>query len=115
MFVFGEPQDVAEMFRQEVDTMWSKAKPSNPVEQQSMKDLKVTLLFARKAYLIALEYNTSEQALDILLDDYDQIFTQLAAISEDFRQLVLNGGHECIGGNTEEQKSKYKSIVKSVS
>ena len=114
MFVFGEPQDVAEMFRQEVNVMWSKEKSSDPIEEQSIEDLKVTLLFAREAYLIALKYNTSDEALDILLNDYDRIFTKLASISESFRQVVLNERHRCIGGNTDEQKSKYKNIVKSV-
>jgi|TARA_R100000081_G_C4764703_1_gene141980 hypothetical protein len=114
MFVFGEPQDVAEMFRQEVHVKWNKETSSDPIEQQPIEDLKITLLFAREAYLIALRYNTSDEALDILLDDYDRIFTQLASISERFRQVVLNGRHRCIGGNTDEQKIKYKNIVKSV-
>jgi hypothetical protein len=115
MFVFGEPQDIAEMFRVEVAAEWDVEKPTNPIKEQSVEELQVSICFAREAYQRALHNDSTEESLDILLNDYDELFTVLATTSENFRNIVLNGTHVVIGSNTTEQKNKYKAIVESVS
>lgn len=115
MFVFGEPQDIAEMFRVEVASEWQVEKPTKPIEEQSIEELELSICLAREAYERALYGNSTEESLDILLDDYDELFKVLATNSETFREAVMNDTHVPIGSTAFSKITKYKEIVESVS
>lgn len=112
MFFFGEPDQIAEMIKMEFVSGFGPPKSEKPLEEQTEDELRNTITYARVYCQQAMRYGVKEDVLNILVDQYDVVFTRLAEISPSFREVVLGGAHTYLIPNSNELAVKYNNIVK---
>ncbi|ADF42378.1 hypothetical protein S-CBS2_gp022 [Synechococcus phage S-CBS2] len=111
MFFFGNPEDSARMYWNEVKGVTGPALPEIPLDEQTEQELRVSITYQRMAIKKAWHDGASDEILGVLLEEYDNTFAHLAAVSESFRDDVEKGRHRVIGGYTRENLDKYRRLA----
>lgn len=111
MFQFGDPSLSAQIYWDNLGSIAGPKIVESPWEEMSESDLKNAMVYARIAYETAVADQASSDVLDLLLDQYDQIFAALCEYSDQFREFVLRGGHLYVGGHSPENIQKYQELA----
>jgi len=111
MFFFGNPEDSARMYWDGTKGVTGPALPEIPLDEQTEQELRVSITYQRMAIKRAWHDGASEEIVNILLEEYDNTFAHLAAVSESFRDDVEKGRHRVIGGYTRENLDKYRRLA----
>jgi len=91
MFQFGDPWQVASLYW---DSLWYYSGPRIPQEpllEQSLEQVKVTLVYARMAYQFALKDLAGLETLEILLAIHDAAFIRFGQLDPDFKERIKKG------------------------
>ncbi len=113
MFNFGDPQDTAELFQKSALSGGGPILPDCHWEEMQEQDLRNAFTYLYRSVRQAHEEGASDEVMEVLVNEYDEVFTALAEASDRFRAKVLTGGHQPVLGTTREQVDKYKGIVAS--
>ena len=111
MFDFGNPQDTAELFQKAALSGGGPVLPDCHWEEMQEQDLRNAFTYLYRSVRQAREEGAGDEVMEILIEEYDKVFTALAEASDRFRAKVLTGGHQPVLGTTREQVDKYKGIV----
>jgi hypothetical protein len=111
MFFFGDPEETARMYWEEAGRITGPALPQAPLDELTEQELRNVLTYQRIAIKTAWGDGAADEVVDLMIEEYDRTFAQLASVSESFREAVRSGWHKVIGGFTRENLDKYKRLA----
>lgn len=111
MFDFGAPEDSADLFRKKALGAKGPRLPDCHWDEMEEKDLRNAFAYLYMAVRDALQEGASDEVVEILLKDYDEVFKALAEASERFREAVRTSKHRPVLGATRESVDKYKKLA----
>lgn len=112
MFLFGSPEDIAA-------TMWDgalaekgPALPDCHPEEMAEQDLLNCLTYCRMAAERAMaEQIMDRHTLELLIDQFDEVFTIVVNRVSSFRANFVRGTHVYLGGYSPENINKYRALA----
>lgn len=113
MFDFGRPEDTAGLFYQQALASKGPSLPDCHWDEMEEGDLRNAFVYLYRSVRKAYEEGVSAEVLEVLVEEYDEVFTALVEVSDRFREAVLRGKHQPVLGYTREQVDKYKGIARS--
>lgn len=111
MFDFGNPLDTARLSWESALSVTGPKVPSVPYDELEEQDLRNVLAYLHIAVGDALENGLSDEVVEILVSEYDEVFQLLAEGCESFREMVRANKHFPVTGNTAENVQKYKRLA----
>lgn len=114
MFFFGSPEDQASLYWSAATSMPGPDVAEKPLDEMTIDELRTAIVYCRIAYMKAREDGVPSEALDILLNEYDEAFKALAKADDWFKGLILGtnpGIHHWLNGFTQENIKKYKDLA----
>lgn len=111
MFDFGKPEDTADLICSSVLKQSGPGLPDIHWEEMDLNDLQKAFAYMYVAVTTAVAIDSSKEVIELLLEQYDEIFQHLAASSEDFREAVRSHRHQIVTGLTEESVLKYHKLA----
>lgn len=111
MFNFGAPEDSADLFRRKALKVRGPKLPDCHWEEMEEKDLRNAFTYLYMSVSDALREGASDDVIEILLKEYDEVFEALAQASERFRDAVKTNRHRPVLGATRESIDKYKKLA----
>lgn len=112
MFFFGDSSAIADTYLEKaILGSTGVAVDGTPVEEMPEKIISGYIVYFRLAYKRAKKDEAPQEVLDELMRRHDEVFAVYAAKSQTFRDLLLTGRHEWLGGYTTENKKKYLKLA----
>jgi TRAP-type mannitol/chloroaromatic compound transport system substrate-binding protein len=111
MFEFGSVDQLKDLYSENALAVTGPLLPDVPLDEMNVEDLMNALAYARIAHTRAEQEGASEQVLQALLEQYDEVFATLASVSEKFKDVVRNNQHIYVGGYREDNIKKYKELA----
>jgi len=111
MFEFGKPEDTADLISFSVLRASGPGLPDIHWEEMNLEDLEKAFAYMYVAVTTAIASNSSKEVVELLLEQYDEMFEHLAASSEDFKEAVRSNRHQIVTGLTEESVLKYHKLA----
>lgn len=111
MFNFGTPEDTAKLFWENALSVSGPEIPEVHPSEMSEEDLMSTVAYARIAAERAMKENASPEVVDILVQQYDEIFSLCVNNIESVRENFLEGRHVYLGGYSLSNINKYREIA----
>jgi hypothetical protein len=111
MFVFGKPEDTAQLFREEALRSPGPSLPDRHWKEMEERDLRNAFTYLYRAVRSAHEEGVGDEVLEVLLLEYDEVFKALAETSDSFKRAVSGNRHQPVLGTTREQVDKYKKLA----
>lgn len=111
MFDFGRPEDTAELLYQQTLAGSGPPLPDCHWDEMEEGDLRNAFVYLYRTVRKAYGEGVSAEVLEVLVKEYDEVFTALVEVSDRFRTAVLRGKHQPVLGYTREQVDKYKAIA----
>ena len=111
MFDFGKPEDTASLFTEESFRGKGPSLPDCPWREMEEKDLRNLFTYLYRAVRSAHEAGASDEVIEVLLLEYDEVFKALAETSTSFQQAVQNNKHQPVLGYTKEEVEKYRKLA----
>lgn len=91
MFQFGDPWEVADLYWSSLWYHSGPRIPQKPLLEQSLEQVKITLVYSRMAYQFALKDLAGPETLEILLAIHDAAFIRFGQIDPDFKERIRKG------------------------
>lgn len=111
MFDFGAPEDTAQLFWTSALKVRGPKLPETPVDEMSEEELRNAIAYCYLAHQKAQEEGASDEVMQVLVDQHDEVFEALAVASGRFRDNVLNNRIHWMGGWDPENIAKYKRLA----
>ena len=110
MFIFGDPEQIATMTMDSVESE-GPGLPKKPLDEQTVGELRTTITLCRLGIHKGRSEGVSQEALDTLLQWHDDAFKALAEASEQFREFFKSTRYDYPRPKTAKNKAFYRSIV----
>ena len=91
MFNFGTPEDTAILLWDRASLVPGPDLYFAPLEEMTREELRMALNYARVAITYGSQEGHPQEVIDILLGQYDEIFSFLIPVDEEFSEYVLSG------------------------
>ena len=111
MFDFGDPLDTARLSWEYALSVKGPKVPPVPYDELEEQDLRNVLTYLHVAVGNAAQSGASDQVLEILVDEYDEVFQLLAEGCDSFREMVRANRHFPATGSSTENTQKYKQLA----
>lgn len=111
MFEFGSAETTAQLLKEQAIATQGPAFPEGDWKQMSLKDLEVAMIWNYSTIRLARRQGASDEVMQVLLDEYDEMFEFYAASSESFREAVRKNLHKPVTGVNKESVAKYKRLA----
>lgn len=111
MFNFGTDDSVAELYWDRAASISGPRLPRKPLDEMSVSELKIALVYARMAYSIAATEEAHQGILDILVGQHDLVFEALAECSTFLQEAIKKKTHKFLGGYEKSNIQKYLSMA----
>jgi hypothetical protein len=111
MFEFGRPEDTAELLWKNAVTLAGPGLPDCHWDEMEEEDLEKAFAYLYLTVREAILDEVSQDVLDILVSQYDEVFEAIASISEEFRDAVKTGAHRIVLGPQSEHRDKYERLA----
>jgi len=111
MFEFGRPEDTAELLWKNVVTLAGPGLPDCHWEEMEERDLTNAFVYLYLTIREAILDEVSQDVIDVLVSQYDEVFEAMALSSEDFRDAVKTGRHRIVLGQQAEHREKYERLA----
>ena len=111
MFDFGKPEDTAELLWKSAVTLAGPGLPDCHWDEMEEQELKNAFAYLYLAVTEAILDGLSQDVLDVLLSQYDEVFEAIALNSEEFRDAVKTGKHVIVLGPQQERREKYEKLA----
>ena len=98
MFDFGAPEDTAQLFWASALKVRGPKLPEAPVDEMSEEELRNAIAYCYLAHQKAQEEGASEEVMQVLIDQHDEVFEALVVASDRFRDNVLKDRINWMGG-----------------
>ncbi len=112
MFFFGSPEDTATMIWDgalaEKGPMLPDCHPEEMTEQELLNCLTYCRMAAERAMATK---NMDPSVLELLVDQFDQVFAIVVNRVDKFRANFINGSHVYLGGYAEKNINKYRALA----
>ena len=96
MFNFGTPEDTARMVFDQVVASVGPGYTDMHYSEMELQELKNALLYLRITYYEALEQGISDEAIEVIVGWYDEVFLELLEGYDGFRSTVCTRVHRPI-------------------
>ena len=111
MFYFGDPVETAKIYWDRAAKIRGPKVATKPVEEMTLSQLRNALVYCRAAHALAETELQSKEVLDVLVDQYDEVFEELASVDSILRTAIEKNRHKYLGGYEKENIAKYKAMV----
>lgn len=111
MFEFGRPEDTAELFWKNVLALTGPGLPDCHWEEMDEEHLEDALTYLYIAVREAILDEASQDVVDVLVSQYDEVFEAVALVSEELRDAVKVGKHRPVLGPGKENREKYERLA----
>ena len=112
MFYFGTPEDNARLAWENATSTTGPVLPDCHYDEMSEQELRNALTYCFMAVRDSLQAGVPEDAIAILLDQYDEVFQALAGVSQSFREAVEGNRIQFPVKYTRKNVDKYKSLAR---
>ena len=111
MFEFGRPEDTMELLWGNSLALAGPGLPDCHWEEMEEQDLLNAFTYLYLTVREAILDEVSQDVIDLLVSEYDQVFEVIASSSEEFREAVRSGRHKIVLGPQKEHRNKYKKLA----
>lgn len=112
MFFFGSPEDTAKLLWDGSVAETGPAIPDCHLDEMSEQDILNCLAYCRMAAERALATESMDYAvLELLIDQFDQVFAIAVNRIDSFRANFVRGTHVYLGGYANENINKYRALA----
>lgn len=111
MFYFGDPSVSAQIFLDNAQRVQGPTLPAVHYDEMSVEDVRNALTYIYLAYMDAEEGGASPEIIDILVQQYDEVFEHLAAICDEFREACRNSPGSYPGPKGRANLAKYRKLA----
>jgi hypothetical protein len=111
MFNFGSTEDNVLLFKEAALRVDGPRVPEMPMEELTHKQLPIAMTYARIAYNMAIEEGADAAVCNVLLEDYDAMFTRLCKISDQFLDAVRENKHRYVNEHVPGSREKYRRLA----
>lgn len=111
MFDFGRPEDTAQLFRNQSMNKTGPAIADCDWREMEDEDLSHLLVYLYGSIKAAVREEANEEVIELLLNEYDEVFSAVAKFSEPLRIAVKNGRHQPVTGINKENIEKYRRLA----
>ena len=112
MFYFGTPEDNARLAWENATSITGPVLPECHYDEMSEQELRNALTYCFIAVKDSLREELPEEAIAILIEQYDEVFQALAGVSQRFREAVEQGKVQFPVEYTRENVDKYKILAR---
>lgn len=96
MFYFGTPENAARTVFDQVVGSVGRDFEDKHYSEMGLEELKDCLVYLRLAYYTALEEGLSDEAVEVVVGWYDEVFLELVEVLDGFRGAVCSRIHRPI-------------------
>jgi hypothetical protein len=111
MFEFGRPEDTAELLLKNAVSLTGPGLPDCHWDEMEEKDLTNAFVYLYLTVREAILDEVSQEVIDVLVSQYDEVFEAVASSSEEFRDAVKTGDHKIVLGPQPEHRAKYERLA----
>ncbi len=88
MFNIGRPEDTARLYWDRAEAVQGPELNTAPLDEQSWEDLRNSLNYTRIALDYAVYDDADQEVLDILAEQFEEVFKALIPVDEEFAERV---------------------------
>ena len=101
MFNFGTPEDNARIWLEQAIGSAGPGVELKPIEEMEQQELRDYFTYLRIAYFRASRNGGTDEAIEVIVQWYDEAFLRLLEVDEGFQALVCSRIHQPIRDRNE--------------
>lgn len=111
MFVFGDPEQMAQFYIDSAMGIKGPKVPEVPFDDLGEAEQKAAFTYIYIAYRTALMDSADDAVVELLRDFYDKLFVQLAQAQPSFVEAVRSYRHVFLPSHEKDNINKYRVLA----